>query len=143
MAGIVTLDGKNHFLEVLFKSTAAQNYYLGLMKQGNIDADTVTDYDIQIGDGLTEVTGTGYARQLLTRNSEWTVASGVATAAMKTFTVGAGGWSDVKGYFIAGSESGADAYIAESFPSGQQGAKTESSQVRVTAVIPVKAYGES
>lgn len=50
---------------------------------------------------ITEPTGTGYARIILT-DASWSVTGGVASYAQQTFTGGAGGWTgSVQGYFIA------------------------------------------
>lgn len=50
---------------------------------------------------ITEPTGTGYARIVLT-DAAWVVTNGVASYAEQTFTGGAGGWAgNVQGYFIS------------------------------------------
>jgi len=50
---------------------------------------------------ITEPTGTGYARIVLT-DASWGVTAGVASYAEQTFTGGAGGWTgSIQGYFIA------------------------------------------
>ena len=50
---------------------------------------------------ITEPTGTGYARIVLTDIS-WSVVAGLASYAEQTFTGGAGGWTgSIQGYFIA------------------------------------------
>src|SRR3990167_6449640 len=50
--------------------------------------------------GLTEPTGTGYARITLT-DASWTGAADARAYAQQTFTGGAGGWTgSVQGYFI-------------------------------------------
>ena len=143
MSGIIVKDGKNHIAEIIFGSTPLQNYWLGLMTNGDITKDEVTDYDIQLGSGLTEVTGTDYGRIELTRNSDWAIVAGLATSNEKTFTVGAGGWDNVKGWFLAESESGNDVVWAESFPVGQQSNKAATSLVKIIAKITQKAEDEA
>jgi hypothetical protein len=130
--------GKAHILDVLLEATAVQNYYLALITATNVQ----TSYDaapttLQIGAGLTEVTGTGYARITLTRATDWTRSAGVATASAKTFTVGAGGWTSVNGYAICLSdvEGTGDAIFAESLPTGQQGNKNAADTVVITPKI--------
>jgi hypothetical protein len=50
---------------------------------------------------ITEPTGTGYARIVLT-DANWTGAADARAYAKQTFTAGAGGWAgSVYGYFIA------------------------------------------
>lgn len=50
---------------------------------------------------ITEPTGTGYARIVLT-DANWTGAADVRSYAEQTFTGGAGGWAgSIQGYFIA------------------------------------------
>lgn len=50
---------------------------------------------------ITEPTGTGYARIVLT-DASWSVVGDLASYAQQTFTGGAGGWTgSIQGYFIA------------------------------------------
>lgn len=149
MAGILTKDGKEHFADLKFGSTAPQDYWLLLIENGDITKDEVTDDDIQLGSGLTEVSGTGYSRIQLNRGS-WTISEEliggkiriVASYAQQTFTVGAGGWSNVKGYALALSSTGNDVIAAESFPSGQQGNKVANAQLKFTPRMLEKREGE-
>src|SRR5690606_11680857 len=135
---ILLNNGQTHFLAVLFKSTAVQDYYLGLMT-----ATSNPTIPQQIGSGITEVTGTGYARITLTRDTDWT-ASGTAivTSAQKTFTVGAGGWTSVNGYFVATASTGNNAIFAEAFACAQQGSKVAGDTVKITVVFDLKDASE-
>lgn len=139
MAGVLLNNGQEYFLEVIFKNTTPGDLYLGLMEEGTDPALTA-----QVGTGITEVTGTGYARITLTRNTDWTRTGQVITAAQKTFTVGAGGWLNVRGYFVATSAtvSSATAIWAESFPLAQQGNKVAGDTVRITASYEQRDFSE-
>ena len=139
MSGIIVDDGKNHLQEILFGSASPQNYYLGLVEEGTI---SVANTNIQLGSGLTEITGTGYIRKVLTRGTDYTIVGAIATCVQKIFTVGAGGWSNVKGYVITKTISGNDVVWAESLPLGQQGNKLQNALIKITPVITQKAYGE-
>jgi hypothetical protein len=140
MAGILLNNGQTHMLAVLFKSTAVQDYYLAL-----ITSTSNPTLSQQIGSGITEVSGTSYARIALTRNTDWT-ASGTAivTSAQKTFTVGSGGWSSVNGYAVCLSSTATtgDAIFAEAFSAGQQGNKTAGDTVKITIVFDLKDVSE-
>jgi hypothetical protein len=139
MAGITTKFGKIHFGNIKYVSTAPQNYFLRLITNGDINKDTVTDDDIQMGSGLTEITGTGYAAIELLRGS-WVKSEPteggktriVYTYPQQIFTVGAGGWSNVKGYALSLTASGNDVIAAESFPTGQQGSKIAGQQLKIS-----------
>lgn len=130
MPGALLTTGQIYFLEVIFKNTAPGDLYLGLMEEGTNPA-----LSADVGTGITEVTGTGYGRITLTRNTDWTRTGEVVTAAQKTFTVGAGGWTNVRGYFVATSATlgSATAIWAESFPLAQQGDKVAGDTIRITA----------
>lgn len=55
---------------------------------------------------ITEPTGTGYARIVLT-DASWAAVAGIASYAEQTFTGGAGGWTgNIQGYFISSVSSG-------------------------------------
>jgi len=55
---------------------------------------------------VTEPTGTGYARIVLT-DASWDVTADLASYAQQTFTGGAGGWTgSIYGYFVASVSSG-------------------------------------
>ena len=116
MSGILLDAGQEHILNVLFKNTAVQNYYLALM------TNTINpDIDAQIGDGITEVAGIGYARILITRNTDWTLAGQIGTVAEKIFTVGTGGWSNCNGYMVCTASTGNNAIWAQAFEPTKQG----------------------
>ena len=118
-------------MDVIFKNVSPGNLYLGLMEEGSFAAPG--DLPDNVGTGITEVTGTGYARILITRDTDWTRTSQtVTTNAPKEFTVGAGGWSNVRGYFVATTLATATAIWAESFPLAQQGNKVAGDKIRIT-----------
>jgi hypothetical protein len=139
MTGILLEAGQEHILKVLFKDSAVQNYYLGLMT--NTSNPTIAQ---QIGSGITEVSGTDYARIAITRDTQWTRVNQIVTADEKTFTVGAGGWTAVNGYVICLSAvaTTADAIWAEAFTAGQQGDKSAGDTVKITSKYEQKDDSE-
>lgn len=139
MVGVLLDNGQEHFLDVLFESTAVQNYFLALMEETANPA-----LSAQVGSGITEVTGTDYARITITRATDWSRVGQIVTAVEKTFTVGAGGWTNVNGYFIAltGVATTADAIWAEAFPAAQQGNKAENDTIKITAKYEQKDDSE-
>ena len=138
MSGMVVDDGKNF---CLIKTLQAVDLYLGLMTTADIDSDHTSDTDLQLGSGLTEVSGTGYARITIDKDS-WSITDDEATYTTQTFTVGAGGWSNVRGYFLAQTVDGNDVIMAESFPENVQGNKSASHQIQVDLKINCKTQGE-
>ena len=138
MAGILLNNGQAHIVNVLFKTTAVQNYYLALL----IDTEVVLGD--QIGAGLTEVSGTGYARIEIARGAGWTIVGAIATAASKEYTVGAGGWSTVNAYAVCLSdvETTGDAIWAEVFPAPDQGDKPEGRKIQTVAKYEQKDDSE-
>lgn len=139
MAGVLLELGQEHILDVLFEATAVQNYHLAL-----IESTSNPTLGQQIGSGIIEVTGTGYARILLTRATDWSRSGQIVTALQKTFTVGSGGWDDVNGYAIclSATPTTGDAIMAESFTAGQQGNKNENDTIKVTANYEQKDNSE-
>ena len=143
MSGVLVDNGQIYFLEVIFKNTTPGDLYLGLMEEGSFAAPG--DLNSQVGSGITEVTGTGYGRLTITRNTDWTRTSDtVTTTAAKEFTVGAGGWNNVRGYFVATSATlaSATAIWAESFPLAQQGNKVAGDKIRITPSFTMKDDSE-
>ena len=126
--GCILNFGQAHITAILFKNTAVQNYYLALI------TNTVNPaLDKQIGDGITEVSGTGYGRILLTRNTDWTQVAAKATAVFKEYTAGSGGWADVNGYAVclSATPNTADAIFAEAFDPLDQGTKPAGRKVQI------------
>ena len=97
MAGFMTTEGETLMAEVVHQRThvdRAATLELGLFTNVAAD-DTLTEATV------TEPTGTGYARIILT-DATWGVTGDTADYAQQTFTGGAGGWTgSVQGYFIA------------------------------------------
>jgi hypothetical protein len=117
MAGRVHTKGLNHIRDTIFKGKAQQNLFLGLMTNATLPA--VGD---NLGSGITEISGTGYSRIQITNNTDWSALSdGVASMAQKQFTAGAGGWANVKGFFIATASTGGDVLFTDIFATADQG----------------------
>lgn len=102
MAGITPNEGETLIANVVHKRTHVDrdaDLELGLFTNATVDETTTHA-------GITEPTGTGYARITLT-DANWTVTGDTASYAQQTFTGGAGGWTgSVRGYFIATKAAG-------------------------------------
>lgn len=109
MAGFTPDEGEQLIGQVIHLRTHADravDMQLGLFT--NVaPAETITEAT------LTEPTGTGYARIVLT-DATWIITAGVASYAEQTFTAGAGGWTgSVQGYFIASNGTIQRAFYVE------------------------------
>jgi hypothetical protein len=109
MAETYTNEGLDFILGVFPLDDTAKptNLYLGLFtSQTSSTVPATTATGGAVPSGWTEATGTGYARQTIA-NTAWGAAAasgGVGrqtTGPQVTFTVGAGGWGTVNGFFIA------------------------------------------
>lgn len=102
MAGFTPNEGENAIATILYKRDLTDrdaNLVIGLFTNVAPD-ETITEAT------LTEPSGTGYARQVLT-DASWTVTNDTATFPTVTFTAGAGGWTgSVQGYFLATQSAG-------------------------------------
>lgn len=101
MAGKWNDEGENRVLNILFEATSVENYYLGIYTAPAAEPAEADDVA-----SLTEPVGNGYARQLLTRDTDWTVTADEAVAAQKTFTASGGDWGNCYGYFITTTLTG-------------------------------------
>jgi hypothetical protein len=102
MAGFTPNEAETLIAQVIFQRTHVDRdatLEMGLFTNSGA-TETITEAT------LTEPTGTGYARKVLT-DASWNVTAGTASYAQQTFTGGAGGWTgSVYGYFIASVSSG-------------------------------------
>lgn len=113
--GQLQVLGLQYLLEVALSKvqSAPSNFYLGLYKNGSLPAKDA------ILSAITEVTGTGYARQAIPAsavgfptsaqngNYKWDL-----TAAAKVFTATGGPWDGATGWFLATSSDGSGILIA-------------------------------
>ncbi len=134
MAGIITNTGKTRLLNTFIKST---NLYLGLMVNGSNPIPSNS-----IGSGITEVTGTGYARILLDKDTDWVITDTSISSSQKTFTVGGTDWSNVGGYFIATGSTGNNLILVEAFPVNKQGIPANSDTIQIVVNYEPKNPGE-
>ena len=102
MAGFTPNEGETLIAQVIHQrihDDRDATLELGLFTNAAADED-LTEATV------TEPTGTGYARIVLT-DASWDVTDDVASYAEQTFTGGAGGWTgSIYGYFIASVSSG-------------------------------------
>jgi len=102
MAGFTPNEGETLIAQVIHQrihDDRDATLELGLFTNAAADED-LTEATV------TEPTGTGYARLVLT-DATWDVTDDVASYAEQTFTGGAGGWTgSIYGYFIASVSSG-------------------------------------
>ena len=86
-------EGEYRVADILFGAQAVDtNTYLGLYLDVAEPAEAATL------SGLSEVSGSGYARIALARGT-WSISGDYATYAQQTFTAGAA-WGEVYGYFL-------------------------------------------
>lgn len=125
-------EGENKVLNILFEATAVDStLYIGLYEDSSEPGETANLA------ALTEQTLTnGYARQPLTRGTNWSVASDVATAAQVTFTASGGAWGNQYGWFMTDVLSGTSGvlFCVENFSDGPYNV-TNGDSVKVTAAI--------
>lgn len=101
MAGKWNDEGENRILNIIFEATGVENYYLGVYTAPASEPGEADDVA-----SLTEPAGNGYARQVLTRGTDWVVTADEAVAAQKTFTAAGGAWGNCYGYFITTTLTG-------------------------------------
>jgi len=93
-------EGENRVLGILLGDTPVDGaYYLGLYKN------SVQPGEDDVVADMTEPSGYGYARKVLTRGG-WTIAAGAATYAEQTFLAVGGDWGNIYGYFITTTLTG-------------------------------------
>jgi hypothetical protein len=114
MAAEIHQEGLKFLLECAIseKQTPPVNFYVGLSQDVSL-AENATLASI------TEVTGTGYARQpIASTDAAWTSATAgtndwkLTAAAAVTFTATASDWTDAKTWFLATSIDGSGKLIA-------------------------------
>ena len=102
MAGFTPNEGEELIAQIIHQRIHAdRDATLELLLFDDVaPGETITEATIS------EVSGTGYARKVLT-DASWVVTNDVASYAQQTFTAGAGGWTgDVAGYAIASVSAG-------------------------------------
>ena len=124
-------EGEHRVLNILFEATAVENYYLGIFT-----APTSEPPETAVVADLTEPSGNGYARLLLTRGADWVVTLDEAVCAQKTFTAAGGDWGNCYGYFIntALTGTGGKMMACELFSDGPYNI-VDGGEVKVTAKI--------
>lgn len=137
-SGILLASGQNFVIDQMKVYLDASGAYVGLI------TDAAISEGDQIGAGLTEVTGSGYARQIC---STWTKFNdGGVDPYVQGDTVtfeASGTWTNVNGYFVSQTVGGADALWAELFPVGQQGTKYSGDRILITPRYEQKYEGEA
>ena len=100
---LLTNAGENNINDVYFRATTEPtSFYIGLST-----SDEATLGEAATLSGISEVTGTGYARQQVTRDSSgWpTLVGDTVTSSTETFTAG-GTWTGAVSAFLTDSPSG-------------------------------------
>lgn len=95
MSGKLNDEGEHRILNIIFEATSVENYYLGIYT-----APASEPPETAVVADLTEPSGNGYARVVLTRGTDWTVTADEAVCVQKTFTASGGNWGNCYGYFI-------------------------------------------
>jgi hypothetical protein len=95
-----TDEGENRIADILFDDQDVDaTLYLGIFTNTTEPAEDATMVSI------TEPSGSGYARIVLTRGS-WTITGSAAAYAKQTFEASGGDWGNCYGYFINTAETG-------------------------------------
>ena len=126
-----TDEGENLVAEIMFKTdNVPPTYYVGLYRDGSEPADDITLEEI------TEIVDYGYARQELTKDTNWAVSDSIATGDEVTFT-STGNWGKVYGYFICDVASGTTGKMlaVEHFSNGPFNIVTSGSILVIPRVI--------
>lgn len=109
--------GEQQTLEVLFRATAVwATLYIGIYTDSTEPAENAGLPGQS--NPITELAASfGYARQGLTRGTNWTRTGDYVTYLQMTFTASGGAWANCYGYFIATSSDNAGYLICvEHFP---------------------------
>lgn len=131
MAGKTVDEGENRLLNIIFEATEVENYYLGIYT-----APSAEPAEDEVMTDLTEPSGSGYVRLLLTRSTDWTVTADEAVAVQKTFTASGGAWGNCYGYFITTELTGTAGKLmwVENFSDGPYNI-ADGASVKVTVKI--------
>jgi len=139
MNGMLLASGQNYMADLLLtRITSLTGLYVGLMTTQNL----VESY--QLGTGITEITGAGYARQ---KSTPWTkITSGddpVIEGYRVIFEVPVGQiWANVNGYFVSLSSTGPNILWAEPFAIEDRGERTEGDIWTLIPRFEQRYYGE-
>lgn len=121
MAEVFPDEGLDYILGVIPKAgSTPATLYIGFFTSQTASTVPAGTAVLATGTGVTEATGTAYARQSIASASWGAIAAGGGgrrtTAGQVTFpTVGAGGWGTLNGFFIAttaGAGTGIAVYYA-------------------------------
>lgn len=134
---VVLNTGQDLLLNNTFGNTVGADHYLGIMEEVSVPPVTAT-----LGSGITEISGTGYARIQMVKGVDFTVSGNVAVGVQKEFTVGAGGWNNVNGWFLADAITAGTATLAGIFTGAEQGNRIENDLIRITVRVNAKDISE-
>lgn len=138
MAEIFPDEGLDYILGVIPKgATTPATLYMGLFTSQTATTVPANTAVLATQTGMTEATGTGYARQSIAAAS-WG-AQGAATGGRKTTAgqvtfpaVGAGGWGTINGYFLATALTVGTAVFYCNFDDNQSIATSPNDVIKVT-----------
>lgn len=138
MAEIFPDEGLDAIMGIFPKNGAnLSNLYIGLFTSQTPTTVPARNMVLATQTGITEATGTGYARQAIAAAS-WGAPSTngngrKVTAGQVTFpTVGAGGWGTVNGFFIADAASNGKCIFAANFDDGTAVSLLQNDVIKVT-----------
>lgn len=138
MAEIFPDEGLDLILGYIPKGTAPPTtLYIGLFTSQTATTVPASTAVLATATGVTEATGTGYARQSIAAASwgaQTAATSGrKTTAGQVTFpAVGAGGWGTINGFFIADSATAGKAFFYCNFDDGQSIVTSPNDVIKVT-----------
>lgn len=129
-SGILLANGQNWVIDRMKEYLDASGAYVGLMTNSTQPSEGA---QLPTASGITEVTGSGYARQLVstwTKNNDGGV-DPYLQGDTATFEA-SGTWNSVNGYFVALTSGSYDALWAELFPADKQGTKYNGDKILIT-----------
>lgn len=127
-SGILLASGQTWVIDAMkyYIDNITSGVYVGLMTNSTKPAETA-----QLPSSISEVTGSGYSRQLC---NSWAVTSGTdpyMEGNTVTF-IASGTWANVNGYFVSVTSSGNDALWSELFPVDKAGNRTSGDRILLT-----------
>lgn len=137
-SGVVVASGQNFIIDRVNSYLNSSGVYVGLMTNSTTPLETY-----QIGNGLTEVSGSGYERQSC---SSWTKYNdGGVDPYIQGDTVTfspSGLWQNGNGYFVSLTSTGSDVLWAQVFPATHQKDYNTGDSILVTPKFSVKDKSE-
>lgn len=137
-SGVIVASGQNFVLDQVNSFLNTSGVYVGLMTNSTTPLETK-----QIGDGITEVTGSGYERQSCSTWTKYNDGGVDPYIRGNTVTFSPSGlWGNTNGYFVSLTAGGSDVLWAQLFPLSHQKDYDTGDSILVTPKFSVKDKSE-